>query len=310
MESPSGRRWLIAAVALFLLLLTGWVLLALQLSAAQAGLLPYGPGLSSRLSSDYGPDPGGRPIAVISLSILEDAMQALGLSDDEARAMHDSMELAMSQPVPTATALDFDGSAPFTATPTRTNTPPPTATSTSTPVPTNTRRPPTHTPKPSNTPKPTNPPSTSAPTATPGGGDTTDPQVASFSVSPTPGTLAPGVCTISATVRITDASPSSGIDVGDVGMKYDDPYGPGYIYSYNMVLVSGGPDGSGGWDATYSGSITFTGITVSLQPGSTKLASLALSSSQEIDVWFIFEDLAGNVNFRYIGEYELVSDCP
>ncbi|HLE23766.1 MAG TPA: hypothetical protein VI701_05605, partial [Anaerolineales bacterium] len=94
----SGRRWLIAAVGLFLFLLVGWVLLALQLNSALAGPLPFGPGLMSRLSADYRADEGGRSVALISLSILNDAMAALGLTEDEAAAAHESMELAMSQP--------------------------------------------------------------------------------------------------------------------------------------------------------------------------------------------------------------------
>jgi hypothetical protein len=287
-------------------------LLALQLNSALAGPLPFGPGLRSRLPADYSPDEAGRSVALIALSILEPAMQALGLTEDEAAAAHESLELAMSQPVPTATAMDFDGAAPFTATPTITNTPLPT--DSPTPTPTNTRRPPTRTPVPTKTdppaPAPTNTPSGptatgAAPTAT---SDSVDPEVAGFSVSPTPGILATGVCTISGTVQITDASPSSGIDTSDVGMKYEDPDGPGYIYSYNMVLVSGGPDGFGGWDATYSGSITFTGVEYSGVLGTLKLASPAFTD-EDIDVYFIFEDLAGNINYELIGTYWLENDC-
>jgi len=313
----SGRRWLIAAVGLFVFLLVGWVLLALQLNSALAGPLPFAPGLLSRLSADYRADEGGRSVALIALSILEPAMQALGLTEDEAAAAHESLELAMSQPVPTATAMDFDGAAPFTATPTITNTPVPT----NTPLPTaaNTRRPPTKTPKPTKTdtevPAPTGTPvgpiaTSIPPTATTTvGPDTVNPEVGGYSVSPTPGLLDPGVCTISATVQITDAGPSSGVDVGDVGMKYEDPDGPGYIYSYNMSLVSGGPDGFGGWDATYSGSITFTEVEFSGVLGILKLASPAFTD-EDIDVYFIFEDLAGNINYELIGTYWLENDCP
>ena len=82
----SGRRWLIAAVGLFVFLLVGWVLLALQLNSALAGPLPFGPGLMSKLSADYRADEGGRSVALIALSILEPAMQALGLTEDEAAA--------------------------------------------------------------------------------------------------------------------------------------------------------------------------------------------------------------------------------
>ena len=309
----SGRRWLIAAVGLFVFLLVGWVLLALQLNSALAGPLPFGPGLMSRLSADYRADEGGRSVALIALSILEPAMQALGLTEDEVAAAHESLELAMSQPVPTATAMDFDGAAPFTATPTTTNMPLPTKTPT--PTTTNTRRPPIRTPEPTKTDKPTKTPGAptatgAAPTATSiVGPDTVDPEVGGYSVSPTPGLLDPGVCMISATVQITDAGPSSGVGVGDVGMKYEDPDGPGYIYSYNMSLVSGGPDGFGGWDATYSGSITITDVEFSGVLGTLKLARPAFTD-EDIDFYFIFEDLAGNVNYELIGTYWLESDCP
>jgi hypothetical protein len=300
----SGRRWLIAAVALFALLLVGWVVLALQLNSALAGPLPYGPGLMSRLRADYQADEGGRTVALISLSILQEAIQALGLSEEEAAAAHESVELAMSQPVPTATALDFEGAAPFTATPTVTDTPLPTETPT--PTPTNTRRPPTRTPEPTETRRPTRTPG-AAPTSTPGG-DTEDPEVGTYSVNPTPGTLDAGVCTIDATVQVLDEGPSSGIDTDDVGMKYLDPETGDHVYSYNMSLVSGGPDGFGGWDATYSGSITFTDIEVSSVSGTFKLA-LPMLTFEDVDVWFIFEDLAGNINYEFIGTYTLENDC-
>jgi hypothetical protein len=315
----SGRRWLIAAVGLFLFLLVGWVLLALQLNSALAGPLPFGPGLMSKLSADYRADEGGRSVALISLSILNDAMVALGLTEDEAAAAHESMELAMSQPVPTATAMDFDGAAPFTATPTITKTPRPTNAPSATP--TNTRRAPTRTPEPTETDKPTKTPGAptatgaaptatgAIPSATPGGGDTQDPEVESFSVNPAPGTLDPGVCTIEATVTIVDEGPSDGIDTEDVGMKYENPDGPPpYIYSYNMVLVDGGPDGFGGWDATYTGSITFTDIDFSSVPSVLKLA-MPMNTYEDIDVWFIFRDLAGNENYMSIGTYRLENDC-
>ncbi len=292
-SSSSGRRWLIAAVALFLLLLTGWVLLALQLSSAQAGLLPFGPGLASRLTSDYGADQRGRPIAVISLSILEEAMQALGLSDDEAQAAHDSMELAMSQPVPTATALNFKGAAPFTATPTKTHTPlptsTPTATSTNTPPPGFRPRPPSL-PK---TPKPTNLPATAGPTSA---GDFTDPVVSRSGAvfSPPPGDLYS--CTISISgIHVTDGIGSSGISPSGIGVKYDP--GGGYVHVYGAVaLVSGGLQPDTSWDAYYDGTFTLTGITVSGLPGRLKLAR-PLATYEDIDLYVFVYDIAGNFDY-------------
>ena len=264
----SGRRWLIAAVGLFVFLLVGWVLLALQLNSALAGPLPFGPRLMSKLSADYRADEGGRSVALIALSILEPAMQALGLTEDEAAAAHESLELAMSQPVPTATAMDFDGAAPFTATPTITSTPLPT----NTPPPTaaNTRRPPTKTPKPTktdtevpaSTDTPSGPTATSVPpTATSvGGTDTVNPSFQSIVLSPPPpGNM--GSCSIDVTVVVFDPAFSSGIRDGDVmgRIQINPPSSP---VNYHDLNRSGGGFVSGpgsDWLATYSHDIDLNG---------------------------------------------------
>jgi hypothetical protein len=163
MKPDSGRRWLMAAVALFLLLLGGWVVLALQLNVALAGPLPFAPRLMSNLRSDYAPDDGSAPIGLISLSIMDEAIkshgEALGLTGDEAAAQQESMELAMSQPVPTATAINFEGDLPFTATLPPTTLLPRTRRSRRRPTP----RAPTSTPEPTETKKPTK--TSAAPTA-------------------------------------------------------------------------------------------------------------------------------------------------
>jgi hypothetical protein len=258
----SGRRWLIAAVGLFVFLLVGWVLLALQLNSALAGPLPFGPGLMSKLSADYRADEGGRSVALIALSILEPAMQALGLTEDEAAAAHESLELAMSQPVPTATAMDFDGAAPFTATPTITNTPLPTKTPT--PTPPNTRRPPTRTPEPTKTDKPTKTPG--APTATGGAPtatgaaptattDTVNPSFQSIALDPPPPDNA-GSCSIDVTVDVFDPAFSSGIDTGDVYARISINGGPPQNYATLDYVVGGFVGGLGSdWLATYSGEV-------------------------------------------------------
>jgi hypothetical protein len=303
----SGRRWLIAAVGLFVFLLVGWVLLALQLNSALAGPLPFGPGLMSQLRADYRADEGGRSVALISLSILDEAMQALGLTEEEASAAHESVELAVVSP--------SRRRPPWTSMARRRSPPPRQSEPASDQHPDGA---PTNTPLLRRTPEPTE---TDRPTRTPGGpnhagappplrqaeSDTEDPEVDSYTVNPTPGLLDPGVCTIDATVRIIDEGPSSGIATSDVGMKYEDP-GGGYEYSYNMTLDSGGPDGFGGWDATYTGSITFTDIDISGVVGSLKLASPMLTW-EDVDVWFIIEDLAGNDTYVLIGTYRLENDC-
>lgn len=293
----SGRRWLIAAVGLFLFLLVGWVLLALQLNSALAGPLPYGPGLMSRLRADYRPDEGGRSVALISLSILSEAMQALGLSDDEVEAAHESMEQAMNQPVPTATAMDFDGAAPFTATPMPTNTPLPTKTPT--PEPTNTRRPATLTSQPSKTPKPTK---TDGPEPTDGPDDDEDPDVllAGATWGPAPGDL-PG-CDVTFTMdnlRVTDSAPSSGMDY--VGFKYRIPgYYDDLTLGPEFNKDSGGWDGDA-WDATYSGSLT-----IEVFPG---WCGSDTGDDIEIQLWVKAFDNEGNEAVVWLGEYTIDDEC-
>jgi len=311
----SGRRWLIAAVGLFVFLLVGWVLLALQLNSALAGPLPFGPGLMSRLSADYRADEGGRSVALIALSILEPAMQALGLTKDEAAAAHESLELAMSQPVPTATAMDFDGAAPFTATPTITNTPVPT--NTPLPTATNTRRPPTKTPKPTKTdtevPAPTDTPSapTAAPTAVPTSApETVKPVVdASGAVfSPPPGEIWTCDLTVD-NVHITDAIGSSGISGSDVGLKYDDPDGPGLIQLFGMTLVSGGLQADTSWDGWYSGTFTLTGFTITYVPGA-KVA-MPLATYEHLDIRVFAYDIDGNFDYDLNDfDYDVYVNCP
>jgi hypothetical protein len=255
----SGRRWLIAAVGLFAFLLVGWVLLALQLNSALAGPLPYGPGLMSRLRADYRADEGGRSVALISLSILEEAMQAMGLTEDEAVVVHESMERAMSQPVPTATAMDFEGAAPYTATPTITPTPLPT--DTPEPTATNTRRPPTRTPEPTETKKPTKTPAAptatgAAPTATAAGGvDTEDPSFESIVLDPAPPDNG-GQCELDVTVVVFDPAFSSGIGPSDVLVRISINGGPAQNYANLEYQFGGFVSGPGSdWLATYSGEV-------------------------------------------------------
>jgi len=306
-----GRRWLIGAVALFLALLLGWVVLALQLNVASAGPLPYSPLLISRLSADYGADALPRRLASIRLTILEDAMRALGMTDAEVEQRQTDMELAMSQPVPTATALNFEGDAPFTATPTFTVAPTDTPTPTVTASPT--RRPPTRTPKPTKTPKPTNPPAptslptTPAPTST---GDSTSPDVdaSGANFTPPPGDLHSCVLTVT-NVHITDAIGSSGIDDNDVGIKYDP--GSGYIFLGGMTHT-GGFQADTSWDATYSGTFTLTGVDVSYAPGSRMaLAAPLPTSSVHLNIYVYAYDNDGNFNYYTTDfDYDLDVDCP
>jgi hypothetical protein len=129
-----GRRCLVGAIVVFSVLLVVWIAAALLLSSASAGSLPISLNLRSRLKADYRSDEVFGPLKVYRLSIVNDRLLDGGMSAEEAEAQSEAIESAFDQPVPTATALNFHGDAPYTATYTNIST----STSTSTPLPTNT----------------------------------------------------------------------------------------------------------------------------------------------------------------------------
>jgi hypothetical protein len=286
-------------VALFLVLLLGWVVLAIQLNSASAGPLPYSRLLLSNLDADYGPDRLPRALTSIRLTILEEAMRALGMSEEEVEAERARIELAMGQPVPTATALNFEGDAPFTPTPTFTWTPTDTATPTPTNTATATRRPPTRTPTRTSTRRPTRTP---GPTNTPSGGDTVDPVIGGYASLVADTSVS---CEITWTIddlNITDAAPSSGIDW--VKFKYEVPGYLGLTYLDELSLDCGGWVG-GGWDACYDGSTT-----VEIEdkwdgdpPSNTG------PSDFEIKLYIRVYDVAGNEDFEYLESGYLSHTC-
>jgi hypothetical protein len=266
MKSQRGRWWL-GAFALFLGLLGIWILAVILLDPAGASAFRLDLGLGSRLRADYSADPLGRRIGVLRLSIVEDVMRDLGMTDEEAQGQRADVEAAMGQAVPTATARDFEGSAPFTATPsptatptitrTPTHTPTATATPTSTPSPTRTR---TRTPTRTRTRTPL-PPNTATATSS---SDTTAPEIeCCYGVTPEPGPIAGCSVTFSIEdVHVTDAAGSSGIEWVKFKYYVDDESGePDYVEPYAFSdpfeMVSGGPEGDG-WDAYYSGSMTLS----------------------------------------------------
>ncbi len=256
MKPQPGRRWLIGAVAVFLALLLLWVLAALQLTSAAAEPLALMYSLRSRLGADYGVDAAGRPMRSLRLSIVQEVMQDLGLRGPEAESQRRGLEASLGQPVPTATARDFEGGAPYTATPTFTPTPTNTPTVTTTPTPTRTPRP-TKTPtqEPTETAKPK--PPTDTPSALV---DSKDPQICCMIMIPPPSTIS--TCTIDVTdMEVLDPAFSSGIDPNKVWAKYQGPHTPGLIY-VNLAKLSGGFTAGPGsdWDAHYGGPVNLTNI--------------------------------------------------
>jgi hypothetical protein len=256
MKPQPSRKWLIGAVAVFLALLLVWVLAAIQLTSAAAEPLALMYSLRSRLGADYGTDAAGRPMRSMRLSIVQEVLQDLGLHGADAEAQRQGLEASLGQPVPTATARNFEGEAPYSATPTKTATPTNTPTVTSTPTPTRTPRP-TKTP----TPQPTNTPKPKPPTATPSGSiDTKDPQICCMLMVPPPSTI--NSCTIDVTdMEVFDPAFSSGIDPTKVFAKYQGPHTPGLIY-VNLAMISGGfTSGPGSdWDAHYGGTVNLDHI--------------------------------------------------
>jgi hypothetical protein len=254
MRLGKSGRWLIAAFGVFLGLLVIWVVAALQLNPAGAGLDNLGFDLRSRLAADYGADQPNRQVGVLRFSIIGDMMRGLGMAPQEAQTYEESMQVAMNNPVPTATARDFEGAVPFTATPTFTPIPTNTPTATFTPIPTNT-------PRPTRTPTKTSPPPTAvAPTAAPATlapPDTVDPIVnPGWTFNAIVNTCAAGI--VIDDVDVVDPAVSSGID--EVQIKYEVPGYVGHSYLGTMIQCSGGflPDNS--WQGCFQGTATFDKI--------------------------------------------------
>lgn len=309
MQPRRGGRWWVGAFALFLALLGLWVAAALALEPAQAGPLSLGFDLRSRLRADYSSDPLGQRVASLRLTIVNDVLRDLGFSPEAAQAEKEALEAAMSQPVPTATARDFAGSAPFTATAS------PTPIPTDTPVPTPTAIP-TRVPRPTRTPKPTEtvPP---APPTLPASVDTRPPEICCFDLEPDPGPL--GTCTITVTgINIFDAAPSSGINDGDVVLKYRDPHTGSFVYFPTSCDGGGWTSGPGSaWDAWYRGTITIRGVDVSLlDSGSLHAVARLIERSrvsvggEVIQVWIKVTDRAGYTAYKGPFTYFLTVDCP
>ena len=136
----AGRRWLINAFFIFMLLLFGWVVAAFLLNPASANTLPSSLNMGSRLGADYRPGEITGSIARLRLKIIGDALRDAGLSAEEAEEQSHAFNLALQTPVPTSTAINFEGDVPSSATTMATqnltSTPTSTGTPTITPTPT------------------------------------------------------------------------------------------------------------------------------------------------------------------------------
>jgi hypothetical protein len=137
------RRWLRRSIEIFIVLFLLWGLTILVLDAASAGEHKYLLGLKSELRADYALGEVGS-LGAFRISIVNDIFRDRGYSAEEAEHQAEVYRVALSSPVPTATARNLTGDPPLTATSTITSTPtetptntvPPTATRTKTQKPT------------------------------------------------------------------------------------------------------------------------------------------------------------------------------
>lgn len=282
MKGPSGRGWWVGAMGLFAGLLVLWVAAAVRLSASAAAPTDLMTSLRSRLTANYAPDPGGSTVQSLRLTIFQEVLRDLGMSGEEAAGHSEAMAEQMKNPVPTATARDFQGAKPFTATPTIT----PVPTETPTPTPTKTR-----TPKPTatvtRTPKP--------PTSTPSGAmDTTSPTICCLDLNPDPpATLS--TCSFDVEeLEVFDPAFSAGVNESDVFVKYSGPSTGGLIY-VSLTLTSGGFS-SGDFSAKYHGTVNLTKV----------------FDGETITVWGKVKDMAGNWSNHFLaGDFTLSGvNCP
>ena len=254
------RRWVFRAFGVFLAIVAVTVAAAIVLNSAAAESLPFSMALRSKLSADYSQDGSQGVLGAFRLSIIGDALRDLGLSPKEADQQTAGITIALDDPVPTATALNFEGDDPYTASPT--------ATPTFTNTPTNT---PTKTPRPTKTPLPTSTkkPATAVPAATAtasGPVDKTKPTICCMTLAPTPGVSTPGAplttsCKIDVVdFQVFDPAFSSGVSDSNVQFKYQSA-SVGWT-PVSLTLITGGWVSVPGsdWDAHYGGIITLSGV--------------------------------------------------
>ena len=295
------KRWIWSVVGVLSALLVFWITATLFLSPAYADALPFSMKVRSSLLADYNPDDGKSLFTALRLSILGDTLRDQDLSPEEAEKQRLALEASLDDPVPTATALDFDGNAPLTATPTKT----PILTETKIPTTTSTNTPrATSTPTKTSTPKAVN---TAAPS------DSVSPVIADpGTITPTPGPLS--TCSRRITVsnaNITDAAPSSGVKWVKLKYKvYDDAETTiyaGYIFSSPLSICSGGPTPGGGWDACYTG--PSPGLDIAIYPGFSTKPDYQGPNPFKVKVWLITEDNAAKQASHFYGDYSIPHTC-
>jgi hypothetical protein len=262
-------------------LLLLWLLAGVALDPAAAGALGIPLSLRSRIRASYSASEPAAAIARVRLSLGEDALRVAGLSPEEARRRIDEYERSLQTPVPTATALNFRGDAPFTATPTRTTTA--TSTPTYTPTPTQTFTP-TATRTPTRTPTRTSLPATNTPS---GPSDTVNPSILSYDLNPQPPDNL-GQCQIEVMdAHVFDPAWSSGIDEVWVKVEVDDGSTTNYYY-FVLGLASGGFVAGPGsdFDAHYS----------SAAPGGELIKLVGLVATGDVvTVWIKARDVDNGV---------------
>jgi hypothetical protein len=271
-------------------LIVVWIAAALLLNTASAEGLPLSLRLSSRLSADYRVDKVG-PLKALSLSIIGDMLRDMGMGAQEAEEHEASMKALMEDPVPTATARDFEGAAPFTATPTHTSTPTTTPTSTATPTSTFTPR-----PTATNTPKPTS--TEVAATATSAGPvDSKTPSPPVLSLSPAPGSTLTTCDFTIVSMTVFDPAYSSGFSPSEVLVKHETHSG-GYYYQQVPFISGGFVSGPGSdWSATYGGPMILSDVEV----------------GETFKVYGKIKDIAGTgwiISSAYTYTYSGAVDCP
>ena len=88
----AGRRWMFAALFVFIFFLLLWIWAAFLLNTAYAESLPFSLGLRSRLAANYSPDEFRGSQGVFRLSIFNEVFHDLGLSPEEAEeGLHSSL---------------------------------------------------------------------------------------------------------------------------------------------------------------------------------------------------------------------------